>query len=190
MMHRIHPTATVAWSRRTLARRRGISLIEVSLAIILSSVLTTLAIAAIVAAQRADRGMAERLALRRNFAEFSDRVRQDIHAAAEASWNDDQRSLRLRSVNGDWTTIKFRSERAERWQRTEQEDDQSTDEQLAGAFPMSRGLSWSVTPVDARLGQLVRIAATRNLPARTNESHTEVFEVVAEVGRDRRLLNP
>lgn len=190
MMHRIHPTALVALSRRTLARRRGISLIEISLVMIIGSVLTTIAIAAIVAAQRADRGMAERLSLRRNFGEFSERVRQDVHAAAEASWNDDQRTLRLRLVNGGWTTFKLRSERAERWQRTEPEDDQATDERLAGAFPTARGLSWSVTPADARPGQLVRIVATRSLPARTDQSRTEVFEVVAELGRDRRLLNP
>jgi type II secretory pathway pseudopilin PulG len=189
MTHLADSPSPSASPRRKRSRRRGISLLELLIAIVVGSVLTTIAIAAIVAVQRVDRGLAERVALRRNFEDFSERARRDVHAANEARWDDQRRILRLQTAEGEWTEYRFRRERVERW-RTTGDEGGATEDRLDGAYRTSRKHSWTVTPSESEAGQLIRIIATGEPAERSESASSPLYEIVAEVGRDRRLLHP
>ncbi len=159
--------------------RRGLSLIEVSAAMIANMALMGFAITAIIALQRADRNQTDRADHQREIAQLVDRLHDDLHAANRLDWNENDGSLRL-TMSPDGEVVYSRA--GDRWRRVAA-DGSSAD------YPRPPRLRWRVEPAQTSPGELVRIQfyAKRQSPSDEQEETIQA-ELAAIVGRDGRLL--
>lgn len=158
--------------------RRGMSLIEVSAAMTASMVLMGATLTALVALQQADRQQSTRADDRRFIALLVDRLRDDVHAATDFTWNETAGSLRMTTEAGE-----VAYERAKRrWLRTGSEGSKA-------AYRLPAKLRLRIEPKDGSAGDLMRIQIYSTQTSPSDEATEAVFaELTAVVGRDGKLL--
>lgn len=166
--------------------RRGMSLIELVGVMAAGAVLVSVAIATLVALLRSDRRFAARLDGQQSLTELADQLRTDVHAAAEATWDDAAGTLRLTGANGDRVEYALRPARCERREAPAGEDEW----RLASAYRMPSRTAWAVTVDRRREHELVRVELSTRRPDSRSDAKRQQSEVVAVVGRDRELLYP
>lgn len=178
-----------SWSTRQPQRSasRGVSLIELLAVMSVNAVLIGAAVVLLVAIGRADRGYDKRLSQQHAVAQLNERLRADIHAADQMTWDEPKKTLRLTAADG--SVLEYVAEK-ERWVRRAFSPKDESEGELTGAYPVPAGLQTKLEPMEATPGQRVRIEWT--LPAGEVAAATgpsSITEMIAVVGRDERLLH-
>jgi hypothetical protein len=139
-----------------------------------------------VALFRNDRRFSGRLDGQQSLTELADRLRADVHAAAEATWDDATSTLRLVSAGGDRIEYALKPGNCERREAQAGEDER----RLAGVYRMPARTEWTVSVDRQREHALVRVGFSSPRPGARPEAKRQHSEVVAVVGRDGDLLSP
>ncbi len=171
---------------RKIRRCRGISLVEIVAVIVAGSALMGVTVAALVAVKQADQRFTRRLGDRQAFGGLAEQLRDDVHAGRRVAWDAETNELTL-EFPADGRVVYRRVGR--RWERRERSA--STPEpQLAGAFRLPSGADFTIEPVAAETGALVRMAWTTAVKSHDPwRNALPRYEVAAIVGRDLVLLD-
>jgi hypothetical protein len=150
-----------------------------------NAAIVSLTLVCLIALGRADRAFRDRDDARRMVARLAEQLRKDIHAAEQVAWKAEQRDLQLTLPSNE--AVAYRGQK-QQWTRRTISPGTDREGALAGAFAVPRRFRLQVEPDSASAGEMVTITFTIRTQHRPDDNRV-ASELVAEVGRDRRLLH-
>ncbi|MBA3480387.1 MAG: hypothetical protein H0T51_01100 [Pirellulales bacterium] len=173
------------WHRARQAPR-GVSLVEMVAVMSASTVVIGAAIVMLATIGRADRVYDRRLNQQHAVTQLADRLRTDIHAAKQATWDESKATLHLIA---DVDSVLAYVAEEERWVRRKFASGEQGDGELSGAYALPAGLLVKIEPAEAAPGERLRIEWTLPAAEASRGAPPMTVEVIAIVGRDERLLH-
>lgn len=172
-------------SERTV--RRGATLIEMVLLMMLSAVITGIVVSGIAAMYRYNRSINaysdQQLAMRR----FTRTLREDIHRAESCQWRAGDQTLVMQLAQSHSLTY---YKQQQRWVRSTMKKDSQTD---ITSFGLDDSFVCECGGQQFKMGGLISLTFSNAVDARADVKNQETrpvqSEIVAQVGRDVRLFN-
>ena len=167
--------------------RRGFTLIEMVLLLSLSAAITAIVVSGIAAMYRYNRSINEysdqQLAMRR----FTRTLRNDIHRAESCQWRAGDQTLVMQLAQSHSLTY---HKQQQRWVRSTVKKDSQT---RVTSFGLDDSFVCECGGGQFEMGELITLTFSNAVDARADVKNQETrpvqSEIVAQVGRDVRLLN-
>ena len=183
MPNQINQRSSLRYARQA---SRGVSLVEMLAVMSASTVVIGAAIVVLATMGRADRIYDKRLNQQHAVAQLAERLRVDIYAAEQVTWDEPKTRLRLTAADG--SVLAYVAEE-ERWVRRALAPGEQGEGDLSGAYALPAGLLAKIEPAETASGERVRIEWTLPFEGASRGAPSTTVELIAIVGRDERLLH-
>jgi hypothetical protein len=168
-------------------RRPGFTLIEAVAMMTANALLITLAIVALAALERTNRNLSNHSEQQGQVGDLCQRLRADLWASNHAAWDEKSQRLKLTLIEGG--AVEYRAAPG-CWERRELSAKAVARAPAPLSLKVPAHFACTVSPAEAVAGTLVELNLTAPPRFGSPNDPGVVRQVVVQLGRDARLLQP